>query len=99
MVDDITEPLTGVRLPTKIDNGFGGKVVEIREIRNKSAHFVREASDLQKFFDAATHVLTTEIKALFDNIYPGVIKQLRRYITEKANQDYEEVLGEFKEKL
>jgi hypothetical protein len=73
MVDDITEPLSAVRLPTPIDNGFGEKVVEIREIRNKSAHFVREWSDLQKFFDAATHVLTTEIKSLFDNNYPGIM--------------------------
>jgi len=96
MVDEITEPLCAVRLPTKIDNGFGEKVVEIREIRNKSAHFVRESSDLQKFFDAATHVLATEIKSLLDNNYPGVVKELGRYITTEAKKDHEEVLGEFK---
>jgi hypothetical protein len=96
MVDEITEPLSAVRLPEQIDDGFGRKVVEIRDIRNKSAHFVRESSDLQKFFDAATNVLATEIKVLFDNHYRRVVKELGQYITTEANKDYKEVLGEFK---
>lgn len=46
----------------------GAKVVEVRnETRNQSGHFVREPTDPQKFYDAATSALATGIKYLFDN--------------------------------
>jgi len=98
MVNDISEPIVALRLPSEVDTvGFGRAIAKIRNAtRNISTHFIREPSDVKPFYIAAVDTLTEDYLHVFEKLYPSVCKTLEAKIANEANKTYEQVLGELK---
>jgi hypothetical protein len=97
LIDEISEPLTDVKLQIEDKFSFGKNLVKIRnEHRNPTTHEIRETDDIIPHYELALQSLHQNMSDLFEKTYPGMRKALLIAVKEKTQKEYEVCLGEYK---